>query len=171
MRTRERGATLIVGLLLLSLVTLLGLAGANGAHVETLLVQNEEFRENAANAAAAGLEQAVLDIVNASDPTTVPSTLSGEVQGAMARYEAVVRFAGFELAIPQESGSRLAAAHFEIVSTGFSARGAVDRQRLRVLKVVDGPAATMPVPCAPSGAHCFRAGELIRRAWQRVPLE
>jgi Tfp pilus assembly protein PilX len=168
-RRRQRGTTLIVGLILLSLVTLLGLAGASTAHVETLLVQNEEFRENAATAANLGLELAILDIVNATDPTLVPLRRVGVVADSPDRYEVTTRFAGFELALPQAPGTRLAAAHFEITSTGFSARNAVDQQRLRLLLVVDGPPESTPQPCTPVvEMPCFTRGELQRSSWQHV---
>ena len=58
-RAAARQRTLAVGLILLTLVTLLGLAGASSAHVERLLAQNETFRENAASAASAGIEMAI----------------------------------------------------------------------------------------------------------------
>ena len=59
----QRGATLVVGLMLLTLVTLLGLAGAATAHIEPQLAHNEQFRENAASAASAGIEVAISRIV------------------------------------------------------------------------------------------------------------
>ena len=52
--------------MLLSLVTLLGLAGASSAHVEAQLAQNEQFRENAASAASAGIEFAISRIVTST---------------------------------------------------------------------------------------------------------
>ena len=68
MKTRQRGTTLLVGLMLLMLVTLLGLAGAATAHIEAQLAHNEQFRENAASAASAGVEVAISRIVSAAEP-------------------------------------------------------------------------------------------------------
>ena len=59
MRHRQYGATLVVGLMLLALVTLLSLAAAGGAHIARLLAQNDSFRENAASASSAGVEMAI----------------------------------------------------------------------------------------------------------------
>ena len=168
----QRGTTLVVGLILLSLVTLLGLAGASTAHVERLLAQNGLFRENAASAASAGIESAISRIVTIStaDPTTASSTSAAFMPGSTDRYETVTRFAGFELALPQAAGAHLAGAHFEILSTGFGSRRAVDRQRARVMLVVEGPGAALD--CEPSApTRCFKAGELVRMSWQRVPVE
>jgi Tfp pilus assembly protein PilX len=170
---RQRGTTLAVGLILLTLVTLLGLAGAGNAHVERLLAQNEAFRENAATAASAGVEIAIRAIVNSSDPATVPRALAGRVPGSADVYAVSLRFAGFERALPQAPGARLAGAHFEIVSTGSSARQAIDRQRADVLWVVETPDASLtPADCAPVVARtCHARGALERISWQRVPAE
>ncbi|MEJ0087543.1 MAG: hypothetical protein WDO72_17860 [Pseudomonadota bacterium] len=171
---RQRGTTLVIGLILLSLVTLLGLAGASTAHVERLLAQNALFRENAASAASAGIESAISRIVNLSaspaDPATAAVSGSGFMPGSADRYETTTRFAGFEAALPQLPGASLAGAHFEIVSTGFASRRAVDRQRADVMWVVDGVAGAGD--CAPAvPVRCFERGDLARLSWQRVAVE
>jgi Tfp pilus assembly protein PilX len=167
---RQRGATLVVGLILLSLVTLLSLAGASTAHIEARLAQNERFRENAASAASAGIEFAIRRIVNAADPAALPQTMDATLPASTDRYEATLRLAGLELALPQDPGSRLAGAHFEIVSTGYSARRSVDRQRASVMLVVVAANAT-PLPCDPPRTRCFLAGDLVRTGWQRTAVE
>jgi hypothetical protein len=169
---RSNGATLVVGLILLSLVTLLGLAGAGSAHVEQVLAQNEQFRENAASAASAGIEIAISRIVTSPSPATVPTSLDEVMPGTADRIEVRLRFAGLEPALPQAPGGTLVGAHFDIESTGFSARRAVDRQRANVMLVVRSATAT-PLPCAPEvpGRRCHVAGELVRLSWQRMAVE
>ncbi len=170
---QQRGAALAVGLILLTLVTLLGLAGASAAHVEWLLAHNETFRENAASAASAGIEMAILEIVN-SEPAAVPARLADRVPGSSDRFEVSIRFAGFETSLPQVPGTRATGAHFEIVSTGFAARRAVDRQRVDLMRVVESAAApeAMGADCEPLvPRHCHVPGELERLSWQRVALE
>src|SRR3954463_13167120 len=95
-RRRARGATLVVGLILLSLVTLLGLAGASAAHVEQQLAQNEQFRENAGPAASAGIEIAISRIVTSPSPATVPEFLAAPMPGSADRYEVRIHLAGVE---------------------------------------------------------------------------
>jgi hypothetical protein len=170
---RQRGTTLAVGLILLALVTLLGMAGAGTAHVERLLAQNEAFRENAATAASAGIEMAIRAIVNSPDPATVPTVLSGRVPASAAWFAVSLRFAGFERTLPQSPGARLAGAHFEILSTGSSGRHAIDRQRANVLWVVESAdAGLLPAECAPRvPRRCHIRGALERVSWQRVPAE
>jgi hypothetical protein len=167
-----RGATLVVGIILLAVVTLLGLAGASTAHVEQQLAQNEQFRENAASAASAGIEVALSHIVNSTSPATVPANIAEPMPGGAGRFEVRVHFAGLEPALPQAPGIPLAGAHFDVESTGYSARHAVDRQRATVMLVVPESTAT-PLPCEPAapGRRSHVAGEIVRLSWQRVALE
>jgi Tfp pilus assembly protein PilX len=165
----QHGATLVVGMILLALVSMLGLAGAAAAHIELQVAQNERFRENAALAASAGIEYAIGRIVTTPDPATVPATFAGTMPDSPDRYSVVMRLAGFELALPQDAGSHSAGAHFEIVSTGRSGRS-VDRQRATVMLVMDS-ADAVPAPCFPQTARCLRTGDLVRTSWQRVPAQ
>jgi hypothetical protein len=168
MRTQS-GTALVTGLLLLSLITLLGLAGSAAAQVELQLARNEQFRENAASAASAGIEMAISQ-VTASTPESVPARLYASLPGTAARYEARTRFVGYEFGLPQPAGANLAAAHFEITSTGFAARNATQTQRARVARVVE-VAAAAGTPCEPvaTGVVCSLAGEIHRLSWQRLP--
>jgi hypothetical protein len=166
------GATLVVGLILLSLVTLLGLAGASTAHVEQQLAQNEQFRENAASAASAGIEIAISRIVTSPTPASVSEFFEAPMPGSADRFEVRIHLAGMETALAQTPGGKLAGAHFDIDSTGFSARRAVDRQLATVMFVVPSAAAT-PLPCEPEvpGRRCHIAGALTRLSWRRASVE
>jgi len=170
--TRSRGTTLVVGLMLLAVITLLGLAGASGAHVESQLARNEQFRENAASAASAGIEYAISRIVSSPLPETdaAPSRAGATLPGSTDRFETLTRFVGFETALPQTGAAMLAGAHFEITSTGYSAGFAIDRQRAGVMFVVTAPVPAVATECAPTdGIPCFEAGDLVRLSWQRIP--
>jgi hypothetical protein len=170
-RNLQRGATLVVGLMLLALATLLGLAGAATAHIEAQLAHNEQFRENAASAASAGVEYAISRIVTTLAPETVSSSSSGTLPGSTDRFEIQMHFLGYDIALPQSPGAGLAGAHFEIISTGHSSRGAVDRQRAIVMHVVAAPGAVVAVAeCEPAvvGVRCHERGNLVRLSWQRV---
>ena len=164
----QTGSALLVGLLLLSLITLLGLAGAAAAQVDLQLARNEQFRENAASAASAGIEIAISHVTS-STPESVPPRLYASLPGP-DRFEAQTRFLGYEFGLPQSPGANLAGAHFEIIATGHSARNAIQRQRAVVMRVVR--VATAPgADCEPAatGVPCARADELYRLAWQRMP--
>jgi Tfp pilus assembly protein PilX len=168
---RPRGATLVVGLILLSLVTLLGLAGASTAHVEQQLAQNEQYRDAAAAAASAGIEIAIARVAAMAAPVAV-TELRESLPGPRDRFEVTLRFAGYETALPQETGGDLVGAHFEIVSTGYSARRAVDRQVAEVMRVMPSADAE-PLPCGAQaeGRRCYVDGDIARLSWRRVTVE
>ena len=169
---RECGAALAVGLMLLTVVTLLALAAAGSAHVEQVLAQNDGFRENAASAASAGIEMAIRAIVTSPEPAAVPTHLTGNLPGSGDHFDVSLQLAGLETSLPQEPGSPLAGAVFDITSTGTSARHAVDHQRAGVLWVVDAPGEIAAADCQPLvPVHCRRRGELERLSWQRVSAE
>jgi Tfp pilus assembly protein PilX len=166
---RQRGTALVAGLLLLSVITLLGLAGASAAQVQLRLARNEQFRENAASAASAGIEIAISHVTS-SAPESVPARVFVALPADAGSLEVETRFIGYENSLPQLPGAQLAAAHFDIVSTGHAARGALDCQRARVVLVVESSAAP-GADCEPivPGVRCAVMGELRRLSWQRLP--
>ena len=167
-----RGSALAVGLIILSLVTLLALAGSSSAHVERLLAQNDTFRENAAFAASAGIEMAISAILGSAQPETVDPVVTGRMSGADDWFEARVRFLGYETSLPQAPDAGVSGAHFEIVSTGHAARRAIDRQRAGVMWVVESASPVEASDCVPlANRHCHQRGEIERLSWQRVPIE
>jgi Tfp pilus assembly protein PilX len=164
----QRGTTLAVGLMLLALVTLLGLAGASAARVEYRLALNERFRENAASAASAGIELFQRRLMN-STPDAAPTTLRGTVPGTSDEFDVQSRFAGLELSLPQAAGANLAGAHFDVLSVGRSAAGATDRQRAAVMLVIDSPEPITALDCAPLAPRaCHERGRVERLAWHRM---
>jgi len=170
MTVREQGVSLVVGLVLLSIVTLLALAGASGAHVEQLLAQNETFRENAGIAASAGIEVAIRAIVNSPAPETVVPRVTGQFDANSGSYEATIRFMGVETALPQTEGAHLVGAHFEINSIGRAPRNAIEHQRADVLWVVNTTAPAHAAACLPLVEQaCRQLNELLRQSWHRTP--
>jgi hypothetical protein len=167
-RGTRSGSALVVGLILLSLVSLLSLAGAAAAQIELRLARNELFRENAASAASAGIESAISRIVSSITPEN--ATVEGSIPELAARFDASIRFVGYEQGLPQEPGANLAGAHFEITSTGHSSRRAFDRQRAMVRLAVSSPSPASATDCEPVAPEipCVSAGELLRLSWQRL---
>ena len=86
----QRGAALVVGMLLLLVLTLLAISGMNTASLELAMAGNMQYRENAFQAAESGVEQAmVLGAFNPNDaPERLPAT-DGEttpIPAARARF-------------------------------------------------------------------------------------
>lgn len=128
---RQRGVALVVALVLLVILTMLAFAGANTASVELAMAGNEQFRRNAALAAAAGIEQAIARLAEA--PTVAgspPMRHENEaVPGSADRFSSETRYVGEESSLPQFSQDEFVGLHYVIESSGASARGATDRQR------------------------------------------
>jgi Tfp pilus assembly protein PilX len=58
---KQRGAALVVGLLLLLVITLLAVAGMNSSAIEFIMAGNEQYRQNAFQAAETGIEQTIVN--------------------------------------------------------------------------------------------------------------
>lgn len=127
---KQGGAALVVGLILLMVLTLLAISGMNTATVELQMAGNLQYAQNAFQAAETGIELAVESgTPSTAAPTTVaPTAITGT---ASDKYETVTRFTlpngvtpvptgGFSMG----SGTGFSAYHFDITSTGTSARNA-----------------------------------------------
>lgn len=119
---RQNGAALVVGLIMLVIITLLAISGMNTATVELIMAGNEQFRQRAFQAASTGLEHAIVDLPNVpqSGPVTVPETT---VLGSTTdKYTTTTQYMGDDLNIPGFSAGKFVGLHYQIVSTGTSAR-------------------------------------------------
>lgn len=128
---RERGAALVIGLILLLVLTVLAVATMNMSTSDLRMVANRQFQENAFQAAERGVELAML---RQNLPTTgeVITEEETEVPDSPAdTYEYEITFdpengvtnvpaGGYSLG----TGSGFAAYHFDVESRGTSARGA-----------------------------------------------
>lgn len=134
----QRGAALVIALLLLMILTILALSGISTSSTELAMSGNEQYRRNAAQAATAGVEQAItrLSAVPTSPgvaPTqVVPTLLPGSTSD---RYATATRFIGDETGLPQSSADKFIGLHFQIDSTGTSLRNASDLQQQGVMVV------------------------------------
>lgn len=136
--TRQRGAALVIGLVLLVILTLLAFAGANTASTELVMAGNEQFRRNASLAANAGIEQAIARLGDVPTVATAPVTRREDepVAGsAVDRFTTETRFVGEESGLPQLSEGKFTGLHYVIESSGASARDANDLQRQGVFVV------------------------------------
>ncbi len=169
-RSPQRGATLVVGLMLLALVTLLGLAGAATAHIEAQLAHNEQFRENAASAASAGVEYAINLIVTTAAPEAVPSSASATLPGSADRFEIQTRFLGYDIALPQAAGAGLAGAHFESPAPATRRVAPSITSAQSSCASLPRRASVAASECEPTlaGVRCHEPGELVRLSWQRI---
>lgn len=128
---RQRGAALVIGMILLMVLTLLAISGMNTATVELQMAGNMQYSQNAFQAAETGIEITMQTIVpNTGTAATIERTaLPGT---AVEEYESVTRHnaangvtdvltGGYSMGV---STSSFKSYHFDITSTGTSARNA-----------------------------------------------
>lgn len=134
---RERGAALVIGLIMLLILTILAFTGVNTATTELAMASNEQFRRNAADASAAGIEESIasLDLVGTTpgSAATLPEAVLGDNEATT--YTSVTRYVGDEAGVPQSSADKFIGLHYEIASTGTSARNARDSQTQGVIVI------------------------------------
>lgn len=130
-RHTQRGAALVIGLVLLLVLTLLAITGMNTATTELVMAGNEQYRRAAAMAATAGIEEAIADLDTVpAVPGAAPTEVRDVPVGAAGTdtFTTSTRYVGEETGLPQSSVDRFVGLHYEIDSTGRSARNARDRQ-------------------------------------------
>ena len=129
---RQRGAALVVGLLLLLVLTILAISGMTTATLELQMAGSTQHKEHAFQAAETGIEQALgqatFDTANALVLTDQPVDTTGgtaneDTYDARMEFDkdtgtTIVPGGGFSM------GTGFQAYHFNVESTGSSERGA-----------------------------------------------
>jgi Tfp pilus assembly protein PilX len=77
----QRGATLIMGLIMLVLLTLMGLASINSATSNLKVVGNMQYQQEALGAAQVAINQVLSKGSYFSDPTTSPASATVDING------------------------------------------------------------------------------------------
>lgn len=123
LQQNQRGAALIVGLVLLVVVTVLAVSGMNTATTELAMARNDQNYENAFQAAETGLEQAI------SQGRFNPLIAVNLAQNVNANdaVNSVIQFQESTL-VPDEAfsiGTGVSAHHFTVTATATSQREGV----------------------------------------------
>jgi Tfp pilus assembly protein PilX len=127
----QRGAALVVGLILLLILTLLAVAGMNTASTELVMAGNEQYRQNAFQAAETGIEQALTVLANVPQ-TGIPQTVAATpVPGSTSgdEYATSSVYLGENKNLNNFSTGKYVGFHYQIDSTGTSARNARTNNR------------------------------------------
>ena len=126
---RQRGAALVVGLILLLVLTVLAISGMTTASLELLMAGNAQYQERAFQAADTGVERAIAQkVYNTTAATPLQSSTADEAASDGDSFEAEVVFdaQGGVTSVPgggYSLGTGLQAYHFVVTSRGQSARG------------------------------------------------
>ena len=122
---RQRGAALVVGLMLLVIVTVLAVSAVGTASTEMVMAGNEQFRERAFQAAEIGIENGIRklptipqDNVDHIDPSVAIISLPQD------RYVLNSRYIGEDSDIPGFTAGKFVGLHYRLESTGTSQRNA-----------------------------------------------
>ena len=123
----QQGATLVVGLVLLLVLTVLGVSTMNTATMEVQMAGNTQFQEDAFQAAEDGIDIA---IAQRNYTTVAPSTvaLTGDPdydRQSITTFVATTPVPDLAFSMGTSSGS-VQAFHFDIVSVGIGPRNARD---------------------------------------------
>jgi type IV pilus assembly protein PilX len=126
--SRQRGAALAIGLILLLVLTILAVSGMNTASMELVMAGNEQFRQRAFHASTTGIELALADLA-AVPQTGVPVSetrpLSGETTDSV---ETASQYMGDDLNVSGFSAGKFVGINYQITSTGTSSRNSRSEQ-------------------------------------------
>jgi type IV pilus assembly protein PilX len=124
-RSKQAGATLIVGLVLLLVLTVVGVSGMNTATMEVTMAGNTQFQQDAFQLAEAGIDTSIAQELYGMDGGTRNLALLG-VPGS--DRQAVITYMPPYTDIPDEANSdgipgATKAFHFQITSVSQGPRG------------------------------------------------
>ncbi len=124
---RQRGAALVVGLILLLVLTLLAVTGMNTASTELIMAGNEQQQENAFQAAELGIERAMEEGLFETGRTE--NRPLGYVPGSTTAHQttSIAPEGVPHTPRPAMWGNRwdsFSTFHFQVTSVGASTRGA-----------------------------------------------
>jgi hypothetical protein len=132
---RQRGAALIMGLILLAVITLLAVVGMNISNTELAGATGEQLRLRAFNAAESGLETRLQTLrtdgkVDKADPEVRPvAAVENSPEGAATgdptdTFTTSTSYVGEGAMINRYSAATFRGFYFEVESTGASSRNA-----------------------------------------------
>ena len=136
----QRGAALVIGLILLMVLTLLAISGMNSASLEFIMAGNEQYRANAFQSAEAGIEQSI--VLGVFNPNAVVDETLNSLPADVNIWAVTVarQLGGAKLpAMWGNSWNSFSTYHFEVQSTGTAVRGAqaLNRQGVAVISPWD----------------------------------
>jgi len=128
-RSKQRGAALIVGLILMLVLTVLGISGMNTATLELTMANNNQSQQAAFQAAETGID---IPIAQQNYTTAAPWVLPVTALGDGTYSTRSVTTCMTTTPVPDRafsmgtSSGTAQAFHFDVIATGTGPRGAVD---------------------------------------------
>jgi len=131
-RAKQRGATLIVGLILLLVLTVLGVSGMSTARMEVRMAGNTQFRQDAFQLAESGIDLAIAGgSYNTTSTASTIDWLGAEYdRKAVTTFEAATPLSAVAFSMGNAAGGgSVSAYHFEVEAQGKGPRNATASQR------------------------------------------
>jgi Tfp pilus assembly protein PilX len=137
---RQRGAALVIGLILLAIITLLAVVGMNISNSELASASSEQVRLRASQASETGIEYGMLEMFKPTAKTTcgwyttppVTPIAGSPINSATGlptdHYATRVSYVDQSQIVDGYSSSAFASYHYLIESHGDSSRNAVSKQ-------------------------------------------
>lgn len=124
-RRAQTGATLVVGLILLLVLTVLGVSGMNTARMEVQMAGNTQFQQDAFQLAETGIDVVLAERnFTTSTPSTDSSTSNPNyVRRSTTTFRMTTPVPDIAFSMGSSTGA-VSAFHFDIESTGRGARNA-----------------------------------------------
>lgn len=127
-RQRQQGATLVVGLILLLVLTVLGVSGMNTSTLELTMASNAQFHQDAFQAAETGIDISIAQRnFTTVAPAIVPVTPLGDGSydaQAVSTFQVNTPVPDLAFSMGVNTGS-VQAFHFDIVAVGRGPRNAL----------------------------------------------
>ena len=121
--SRQRGAALVIGLVLLLILTLLAVSGMSTSSMELVMAGNEQFRQKSFQASDTGLERALTVLPGVSQSCApVPVLNSDTDPGSDNQYAVTAQYKGDGSPPSGFTLDQYTSIHYQVVSTGKSAR-------------------------------------------------
>lgn len=122
---RQKGAALVIGLMLLVIVTVLAVSAVGTASTEMIMAGNEQYRERAFQAAEIGIERGIKKLSTIPQDNVDHTDASVDVTSqTQDKYVLTSRYLGEDDDIPGFSAGKFVGLHYRIDSTGTSQRNA-----------------------------------------------
>lgn len=121
---RQKGAALIVGLVLMLVLTVLGISGMNMATLELTMAGNAQYSQLAFQAAETGIDVALSGPVNTVAPVTYNNVAVGDGSYSFSASIACAATTTVPEGVYSEGAAGARAIHFDAISTGTGPRNA-----------------------------------------------
>ena len=132
---RQKGAALVIGLILLMVLTLLAISGMNTATLELQMAGNAQYSENAFQASETGIETALREakVLGVNTANIDPEKTVAMPASTIDKYKILTRHTpengvtkvpsgGYSMGV----GKGFSAYHFDVTSTGTSSRSSTE---------------------------------------------